>query len=405
MKYYINRGCKYQGRRTATLTPKPVAKIAAESNWFLRWSSIATTTLPWLYPYLHITSQQPCSLNPGMGWWPFGASGSTSDPEDKNSNDSHHHSSSDHKQEEQKQSFIPPLLISHSSSSSKSTTDWNSSLNAFDWSQFKEPQNLIPTALLTGGILFVVYVQRRYLRRFPEATDITSSYFRQRSLLGRVTSVGDGDNFRMYHTPGGRLVGWGWLPWMKVPTAKKELKDRTVHIRLAGIDAPELAHFGRPAQPYSHEAHMWLTSYLINRRVRAYVHRPDQYKRVIATVYVRRWLDIPPLRRRDVSYEMLRRGLATVYEAKSGVEFGGTENERKYREAERLAKSRKLGLWKDFWRQGGVDFESPRAYKTRMGKLETSSVESSSPVEKRPSGFISLLVGRIWPFGSKKDGK
>ena len=114
------------------------------------------------------------------------------------------------------------------STSKSSSTDWNSNLNAFDWSQFTEPRNLIPTALLTGGILFVVYVQRRYLRRFPEATDITSSYFRSRSLLGRVTSVGDGDNFRIYHTPGGRLVGWGWLPWMKVPTVRKELKDKTV---------------------------------------------------------------------------------------------------------------------------------------------------------------------------------
>lgn len=164
-----------------------------------------------------------------MGWWSFGSSGSESDPK---LNDSQ--SSTRHQEERKEPSFIPSLLTSRSSSSStsKSSTDWNSSLNAFDWSQFKEPRNLIPTALLTGGILFVVYVQRRYLRRFPEATDITSSYFRSRSLLGRVTSVGDGDNFRIYHTPGGRLVGWGWLPWMRVPTARKELKDKTVCLSL-----------------------------------------------------------------------------------------------------------------------------------------------------------------------------
>jgi hypothetical protein len=162
-----------------------------------------------------------------MGWWSFGSSGSKSDPGNNKPSDSQ--SSNRHQEEEKQQSFTPPLLTTRSSSSSsKSSTDWNSSLNAFDWSQFKEPRNLIPTALLTGGILFVVYVQRRYLRRFPEATDITSSYFRSRSLLGRVTSVGDGDNFRIYHTPGGRLVGWGWLPWMKVPTARKDLKDKTV---------------------------------------------------------------------------------------------------------------------------------------------------------------------------------
>lgn len=114
------------------------------------------------------TSQRPCCLKSGMGWWSLGSSGSKADPEKSKANDSK--SSNRRQQEEGEQSFIPPPLTSRtsSSSSSKSTTDWNSSLNAFDWSQFKEPRNLIPTALLTGGILFVVYVQRRYLRRFPK---------------------------------------------------------------------------------------------------------------------------------------------------------------------------------------------------------------------------------------------
>jgi hypothetical protein len=106
--------------------------------------------------------------------------------------------------------------------------DWNSILNATDWAHFTEPRNLIPTVLLTSGILFAIHLHRRFLRRIPEAPNISHSYFRRRSLLGRVTSVGDGDNFRLYHTPGGRLAGWGWLPWKKVPTSKKELKDRTV---------------------------------------------------------------------------------------------------------------------------------------------------------------------------------
>lgn len=128
------------------------------------------------------------------------------------------------------QDLKPPIAtsISNSASPSSASKDWNSILNATDWAQFKEPRNLIPTVLLTAGILFVVHVHRRFLRRIPEARNISKSQFRQRRLLGRVTSVGDGDNFRMYHTPGGRLAGWGWLPWKKVPTSKKELKDRTV---------------------------------------------------------------------------------------------------------------------------------------------------------------------------------
>jgi endonuclease YncB( thermonuclease family) len=142
-----------------------------------------------------------------------------------------------------------------------------------------------------------------------------------------------------------------------------------VHIRLAGIDAPELAHFGRPEQPFAREAHQWLTSYLLNRRVRAYIHRADQYQRAVASVYVRRVLDFPPLRRRDVSYEMLKRGLATVYEAKSGAEFGGEAMERRYKNAEWWAKLRGVGLWKDY-RRNRKEWESPREYKTRMGLEE-----------------------------------
>ncbi|PGH06859.1 hypothetical protein GX51_02104 [Blastomyces parvus] len=244
--------------------------------------------------------------------------------------------------------------------------DWNASLAARDWAgEFKDPRNLIPTLLLTSGILFCVRIHRKYLRRIPLATGISPTYFHKRSIFGRVTSVGDGDNFRLFHTPGGRLAGWEWLPFRKVPTAKKELKDRTIHIRLAGIDAPELPHFGRPAQPYSHAAHTWLTTYLLNRRVRAYVYRQDQYGRVVATVYVRRWPF--PFIRRDVGLQMLRAGLATVYEAKSGVEFGGKEMEGRYRRAEERAKRLRRGLWKG---EGGVGWESPREYKTRMAALE-----------------------------------
>lgn len=157
-----------------------------------------------------------------MGWWSPWSSGSRKDPE------THVDRSHRKAEDESKHAIWQSTISQQPSSASSKPTDWNSILNAFDWGQFKEPGTIIPTVLLTSGILFAIHVHRRFLRRIPEAGDISSSYFRRRSLLGRVTSVGDGDNFRMYHTPGGRLVGWGWLPWMKVPTSKKELKDRTV---------------------------------------------------------------------------------------------------------------------------------------------------------------------------------
>ncbi|KAJ5921682.1 Nuclease (SNase-like) OB-fold [Penicillium verhagenii] len=272
-----------------------------------------------------------------------------------------------------------------------STTTPPPQTSFLDWSDFIEPRTIAPTILLTSGILFAVRLHRRYLRRVPDAPSISPSWLRRRTVFGQVTRVGDGDNFRIYHTPGGRLAGWGWLPWKKVPTTKKELKDKTVrllltkgatwrqnlalsntklstqiHIRLAGIDAPELAHFGRPEQPFARDAHSWLTSYLLGRRIRASIYRQDQYNRVVGSVFVRRAFDFPPFRRRDVSYEMLKRGLATVYEAKVGAEFGGAAVEKKYRKAESRARLKSKGLWKDYKRLG-LDWESPREYKTRMG--------------------------------------
>lgn len=115
----------------------------------------------------------------------------------------------------------------HTSSTTTPPRGWDSCLSVTDWSDWVDLRTIIPTAILTTSILAALRV-RRLLRRFPDAASIPPSYFRRKSLLGKVTSVGDGDNFRIYHTPGGRLAGWGWLPWRKVPTTKKELKDNTV---------------------------------------------------------------------------------------------------------------------------------------------------------------------------------
>lgn len=97
-----------------------------------------------------------------------------------------------------------------------------------DWSH----RNIIPTLLLTTGILVSVKVYSTYLRRIPEAAYIQPGLFRKRSLFGTVTRVGDADNFHFYHTPGGRLTGWGWFPGRKVPTKKADLKGNTVRIAI-----------------------------------------------------------------------------------------------------------------------------------------------------------------------------
>lgn len=56
---------------------------------------------------------------------------------------------------------------------------------------------------------------------------------------------------------------------------------------------------------------------------------------------------------------MLKAGLATIYEAKMGAEFGDFEE--KYKQTEERAKRKKLGMWAG----KPKDYESPRDYKTR----------------------------------------
>jgi hypothetical protein len=60
-----------------------------------------------------------------------------------------------------------------------------------------------------------------------------------------------------------------------------ELKNETLHIRISGVDAPECAHFGNPAQPHSAESLEWLKSTLMGKRMRVQLLRKDQYNRIV----------------------------------------------------------------------------------------------------------------------------
>ncbi|KAK0730815.1 hypothetical protein B0H67DRAFT_478951 [Lasiosphaeris hirsuta] len=266
---------------------------------------------------------------------------------------------------------LKPVLIPVSPPKHKGNILWNETLNAHNWEHYKEPRNYIPPALLFGFSFAFWAFWRSYLRRFPGANHIAPGLFRRRGLLGKVTSVGDGDGFHLFHTPGGRLAGWGWL--RRVPKERKDLKGRTISIRLAGVDAPEAAHFGKPAQPFSAEALTFLRSYILGKRVRAFIYKRDQYERVVATVFVRK----PPFFfRKDVGLELLKRGLATTYEAKTGAEFGGVLMEDKYKSVEAWAREKGRGMWAQEKPAGLFGFgkkqeiETPRQYKDRLRQLD-----------------------------------
>ena len=81
---------------------------------------------------------------------------------------------------------------------------------------------------------------------------------------------------------------------------------------------------------------------------------------------------------------MLKTGLATVYEAKSGAEFGDGQEER-YRRTESSAKSSRRGMWA----LDSKKLESPRDYKTRMAERNSG--------EGKPVGKISRLLRYLSP--------
>jgi len=167
-----------------------------------------------------------------------------------------------------------------------------------------------------------------------------------------VTSVGDADNFRLYHTPG---FGWrGLLKFRHVPTTYRGLKGKTIHIRMAGMDAPEGSHFGRPAQPYSVEALAWLKENVQGRRIKCQLLRCDQYKRVVALPLIphtpwpwrrRGWgwwtrlgIGSGPATTRNLPLEMVRAGWGAVYVQK-GAEYGSNWEKEAYLAAQAEAQS------------------------------------------------------------------
>ncbi|KAK3675746.1 putative endonuclease lcl3 [Recurvomyces mirabilis] len=219
-------------------------------------------------------------------------------------------------------------------------------------SQFLEPRIITACVITAGATFAALRFYRMYLKRVPTAGHIKPTDFHKRSLYGYVTSVGDGDGFHLFHTPGGPLAGWGWYRGRRPQESdRKKLKDQTI-------------------SPYGPEALAWLRSAIQGTYVRTQVHRVDQYQRVVGTAYRRKWLFF----RSDIGLEMLKLGLATVYEAKSGAEFGGKEEV--YRAAEKKAKSRGVGMWQNPGLVGrllgrkATAVETPREYKTKVAAKE-----------------------------------
>lgn len=123
----------------------------------------------------------------------------------------------------------------------------------------------------------------------------------QASLTGRVVRIIDGDTV--------------------VVLTKSE---RTVRVRLAGIDAPE------KGQPFGQRARQYLTSRVAGRVVEVAGDSRDRYDRILGTL----WADS-----RDINAELVCGGLAWAYRVRNVAQNTA------YLKCEKAAREEKKGLW------------------------------------------------------------
>jgi micrococcal nuclease len=129
-------------------------------------------------------------------------------------------------------------------------------------------------------------------------------------LSGRVVSVADGDTIRV------RLAS-----------------GRVERVRYIGIDTPELARYGQPADCYAERAHAFNERLVGDRDVRLVrdVDERDRYGRLLAYVYAKGTF---------VNAELVRRGFAAVLTVPPNVRYAT-----RFRRLARTARREHRGLW------------------------------------------------------------
>lgn len=263
-----------------------------------------------------------------------------------------------------------------------STTQWKNgaaavyrSLNWIEGNYMRSSraeQNALDGLVVVGAMALggALVVGARAMRlHYHTASEIPDAAFRARRVLhGVVTSVGDGDNFRVRHiSTARRLFFFAMSPRSAAKSigekrSSEKSSETTIHVRLAGVDAPECAHFGQPGQAYGPEARAWLAAYLDRRRVRFQLLRRDQYGRAVAMVWVRRGLSLLPFPFSwwaNVSEQLALAGFATLYIGNE-AEYGGLRA--RLQRAEQLARRKRRGMWAAAERER----QSPMEYKRQQ---------------------------------------
>lgn len=288
-----------------------------------------------------------------------------------------------------------PWIWTKSESNTSATQEFNTAVKRLKAEFDALPPSvavLATFALGSATAMSGILVYKRFGRRIRNSEWVTPKLLtRKRWLKGVVTSVGDADNFRFFHTPA--LGGYSWpLKVRRIPTLSKDLKNETLHIRIAGVDAPEAGHFGKPAQPYAAESLAWLRKRILGKKVYVKLLRRDQYSRIVAQVSLSPRI-LPGLlfHGKNLPEEMLKSGWAVTYE-QAGAEYGKLGKEG-YLRLEAESKAARRGMWK-----GGSNAETPAEYKRRHASSGSLPVEepklATSGTRKRQKTWWSKLFSR-----------
>jgi micrococcal nuclease len=108
--------------------------------------------------------------------------------------------------------------------------------------------------------------------------------------------------------------------------------EKSFTCRLYGIDSPERAHRGKPGQPYGDEAGEELKGLIYKQKVRITLTGEKSYRREICLI---------KKDNTDINREMVRRGYAWAYR-----EYLKGPYASEYLDAEKEARAKRLGLWK-----------------------------------------------------------
>lgn len=145
---------------------------------------------------------------------------------------------------------------------------------------------------------------------FVSSSVVFASY---KTLQGKIMQVKDGDTVVVSPVEGGQFLT----------------------CRLYGIDAPEIAHgrFGKGGQPYGEEASKELKGLILGQSVEVTTTGAKTYKREVCII---------KRDGQDINLEMVKRGAAWAYKQYLKRPYASD-----YIDAEKQAREKRLGLWRD----------------------------------------------------------